>query len=104
MVASLPQGPRHFSNCSLNIDEGFTMTVQGLARLAYAPRRRPSSVRLAKFGGSPKLGGNESLLNHVNIYLGGVAAMFAMLAFFLIAILLMLGVIADSLWGRFQRR
>jgi hypothetical protein len=30
--------------------------------------------------------------------------MFTTLAFFLIAILLMLGVIADSLCGRFQRR
>jgi hypothetical protein len=40
----------------------------------------------------------------VNIYLGGIAAMFTTLAFFLIAILLMLGVIADSLWGRFRRR
>jgi hypothetical protein len=40
----------------------------------------------------------------VKIYLGGVAAMFTTLAFFLIAVLLMLGVIADSLWRRFQRR
>ena len=40
----------------------------------------------------------------MNIYLGGVAAMFTTLAFFLIAILLMLGVIADGLWGRFRRR
>jgi len=30
--------------------------------------------------------------------------MFTTLAFFLIAVLLTLGVIADSLWGRFQRR
>jgi hypothetical protein len=29
--------------------------------------------------------------------------MFTMLAFFLIAVLLTLGVIADSLWRRFQR-
>ena len=35
---------------------------------------------------------------------GGISAMFATLAFFLIAVLLMLGVIADRLWGRFQRR
>jgi hypothetical protein len=31
---------------------------------------------------------------------GGVTAMFTTLAFFLIAVLLMLGVVADSLWGR----
>jgi hypothetical protein len=30
--------------------------------------------------------------------------MFTTLAFFLIAVLLMLGVIADRLWERFQRR
>jgi len=30
--------------------------------------------------------------------------MFTTLAFLLIAVFLMLGVIADSLWGRFQRR
>jgi hypothetical protein len=30
--------------------------------------------------------------------------MFTTLAFFLIGVLLMLGVIADSLWRRFQRR
>jgi len=30
--------------------------------------------------------------------------MFITLAFFLIAVLPMLGVIADGLWGRFQRR
>ena len=30
--------------------------------------------------------------------------MFTTLAFLLIAVLLMLGVIADSLWRRFQRR
>ena len=30
--------------------------------------------------------------------------MFTTLAFFLTAVLLMLGVIADSLWRRFQRR
>ena len=30
--------------------------------------------------------------------------MFTTLAFFLIAILVMLGGTADSLWGRFQRR
>jgi len=30
--------------------------------------------------------------------------MFTTLAFFLITVLLMLGVIADSLWRRFQRR
>jgi hypothetical protein len=39
----------------------------------------------------------------VNIYLGEVAAMFTTLAFFLIAVLLMLGVIADGLFGRFKR-
>jgi hypothetical protein len=37
-------------------------------------------------------------------YLGEVSAMFTTLAFFLIAVLLMLGFIADSLWRRFQRR
>ncbi len=57
----------------------------------------------------PKLGGGDIVAEHVKIYLGigtagGVAAMFATLAFFLIAVLLMLGVIVDSLWGRFQRR
>ncbi len=30
--------------------------------------------------------------------------MFTTLAFFLMAVLLMLGVIADGLWGYFQRR
>jgi hypothetical protein len=30
--------------------------------------------------------------------------MFTTLAYFLIAVLLMLGVIADSVWRRFQRR
>jgi hypothetical protein len=55
------------------------------------------------------LGGDNIITEHVKIYLdigtaGGVAAMFTTLAFFLIAVLLMLGIIADSLWGRFQRR
>jgi hypothetical protein len=62
---------------------------------------RSSSASLAK--SSPKLG----VTNHCRpceTYLGGVAAMFTTLAFFLIAVLLMLGVIADSLWGRFKRR
>ena len=69
-----------------------------------------SSDSFAKFAGSsPKLGGDDIIAEHVKIYLGigtagGVAAMFTTLAFFLIAVLLMLGVIADSLWGRFQRR
>jgi hypothetical protein len=31
---------------------------------------------------------------------GGVTAMFTTLAFFLMAVLLMVGIIADSLWGR----
>jgi hypothetical protein len=40
----------------------------------------------------------------VSSYLGEVVpAMFTTLAFFLIAVTLMLGVVADSLWGRFQR-
>jgi hypothetical protein len=30
--------------------------------------------------------------------------MFTTLAFFLIAVLLILGVVADGLWGHFQRR
>jgi len=65
---------------------------------------------LAKFTrSSPKLGGDDIIAEHVKIYLGigtagGVAAMFTTLAFFLIAVLLTLGVIVDSLWGRFQRR
>ena len=55
------------------------------------------------------MGGDDIIAERVKIYLGigtagGVAAMFTTLAFFLIAVLLMLGVIADSVWGRFQRR
>jgi hypothetical protein len=65
---------------------------------------------LAKFARSPpKLGGDDIIADHVKICLGiatagGVAAMFTTLAFFLIAVLLTLGVVVDSLWARFQRR
>jgi hypothetical protein len=74
------------------------------------PFRRNRFGGLAKFAASsPKLGGDDIVAEHVKIYLGiatagGVAAMFTTLAFFLIAVLLTLGVIVDSLWGRFQRR
>jgi len=55
------------------------------------------------------LGGDDIVAEHVKIYLGiamagGVAAMFTTLVFFLIAVLLTLGVIVDTLSGRFQRR
>jgi len=67
--------------------------------------RQPGEVRRI----IPKLGGDDIIAERVKIYLGigtagGVAAMFTTLVFFLIAVLLMLGVIADRLWGRFQRR
>jgi hypothetical protein len=52
----------------------------------------------------PPSWGERISADRVNIYLGEVAVMFTTLAFILIAVLLMLGVIADSLWGRFQRR
>ena len=52
----------------------------------------------------PQSWGERVIPDHVNIYIGGIAAMFTTSAFFLIAILLMLGVIADSLRGRFERR
>ena len=71
----------------------------------------PTVIQIATdFGGgfSPP-GGDDIVAEHVKIYLGmatagGVAAMFKTLTFFLIAVLLTLGIIVDSLWGRFQRR
>jgi len=53
---------------------------------------------------TPQIGGVTNHCRPCEIYLGKVAAMFTTLVFFLIAVLLMLGVIADSLWRRFQRR
>jgi hypothetical protein len=53
---------------------------------------------------TPQIGGVTNHSRPCEIYLGEVAAMFTTLAFFLVAVLLMLGVIADSLWRRFQRR
>jgi hypothetical protein len=79
---------------------------------AFSKNRMPPGARplpqqlggLAKFAGSPPNWGVTNHCRPCEIYLGEVAVMFTTLAFFLIAVLLMLGVIADSLWRRFQRR
>jgi hypothetical protein len=78
-----------------------------LLKNSYAAWRMPSAAAARQVGEVRRITPqNWGVTNHcrpVN-YLGKVAAMFTTLAFFLIAVLLMLGVIADSLWRRFQRR
>ncbi len=93
--------PPHRRRCGLS---ELSRSPAGLTTPAIQLRRLREACRII-----PKLGGDDIVAEHVKIHLGiamagGVAAMFTTLAFFLIAVLLTLGIIVDSLWGRFQRR